>query len=164
MRQVHVVLRVPGVEPTKVFDLLSDFASFPKYSKVVHAVSLECSSAFDRKSSWEVAFAAGTLKWQERDHLDYQIRRIDFELIEGDLLHLEGHWSVSSVVEGSVVQFEASFDLGVPGLADLLEPIAGQAMLETVTVMLSEVFGSTAEVIHSQDFPVPFLEQGDAHP
>ncbi|MFI0743097.1 type II toxin-antitoxin system RatA family toxin [Streptomyces sp. NPDC021100] len=165
MHQVHVALFVPGAPPGEVFDSLSDFASFPRYTDVVHSVLLEESadgdqnspsdpdSSSDRISSWEVDFAGGILKWRERDRLDEQRLRIEFELIDGDLLDLAGHWSVAPLGEGSTVRFDARFDLGVPGMADLLEPVAGRAMTSTVSEMLRGVFGPSADVTACGDMP-----------
>src|SRR5437016_2480269 len=153
VREVRIALRVPGAEPRKVFDSLSDFASFPRYSDVVHAVSLEHGPDGERLSAWEVAFAGGILKWRERDRLDEQRLTIDFELVDGDLLALTGNWSIAPLPEGSTVHFGARFDLGVPGMADLLEPVAGRAMTDTVTTMLHGVLGPGAEVTECTDLP-----------
>jgi ribosome-associated toxin RatA of RatAB toxin-antitoxin module len=153
MRQVHVAVRIPGAQPGKVFDSLSDFASFPRYSDVVHSVILEDSADSDRISSWEVDFAGGILKWRERDRLDERRLRIDFELIDGDLLDLAGHWSVAPLARDSEVRFDARFDLGVPGMADLLEPVAGRAMMSTVSEMLHGVFGPGVEITACGDLP-----------
>ncbi|MFF2806600.1 SRPBCC family protein [Streptomyces sp. NPDC058000] len=164
MRDIRIALHIPGAQPRKVFDSLSDFASFPRCSDVVHAVSLEHGPDNDRISSWEVAFAGGILKWRERDRLDELRLRIDFELIDGDLLALAGQWSIAPLPEGSAVRFRARFDLGVPGMADLLEPVAGRAMTETVTKMLYGVFGPSAEVTECKDLSAAPLEGEGGQP
>ncbi|KIZ16024.1 type II toxin-antitoxin system RatA family toxin [Streptomyces natalensis] len=158
MHQVHIAFRIPCAQPEKAFESLSDFASFPRYSPVVHSVSLDRGPDGDRISSWEVAFAGGILKWRERDRLDEPRLRIDFELIDGDLVALAGHWAVAPLPEGSEVRFDARFDLGVPGMADLLEPVAGRAMTDTVTKMLHGVFGPSAEVTECEDLSLAPLE------
>ncbi|WP_079182130.1 type II toxin-antitoxin system RatA family toxin [Streptomyces yunnanensis] len=158
VREVRVALHIPGGQPRKVFDSLSDFASFPQHSDVVHSVSLADGPDHDRISTWEVDFAGGILKWRERDRLDKPRLRIDFELVDGDLHALSGGWSIAQLPEGSTVRFGARFDLGVPGMADLLEPVAGRAMTDTVTKMLHGVFGPDAEVTECQDRSVAPLE------
>ncbi|MER7985253.1 SRPBCC family protein [Streptomyces noursei] len=164
VREVRVALHIPGAQPRKVFDSLSDFASFPRHSDVVHSVSLEDGPDRDRISTWEVDFAGGILKWRERDRLDELRLRIDFELIDGDLLALAGDWSIAPHPAGSVLRFGARFDLGVPGMADLLEPVAGRAMTDTVSKMMHGVFGPTAEVTECQDLAVAPLEGGGGQP
>nr|WP_241778114.1 SRPBCC family protein [Streptomyces sp. CT34] len=164
VREVRVALHIPGAQPKKVFDSLSDFASFPRHSEVVHSVTLEHGSDHDRISAWEVAFAGGILKWRERDRLDEARLRIDFELIDGDLFALAGGWSIVPIPEGSAVRFGARFDLGVPGMADLLEPVADQAMTDTVTKLLHGVFGRNAEVTECRDrSAVPLEGDGGRH-
>lgn len=158
MHYVHISLRVSGAQTQRVFDMLADFARFPEHTRVVHAVSVDEDPEGRRISSWEVDFASGVLKWRQRDVVDPHRLNISFELVDGDLSTMEGSWKVSPLIGADRVDFDTRFDLGVPGMADILEPVAAKALTDTLTAMLRGVFGSSTEITDCASGPVAGTE------
>ncbi|MEU6201631.1 SRPBCC family protein [Streptomyces sp. NPDC047061] len=87
-------------------------------------------------------FPSGTLRWSEeivghRDGL-----RISFAQTEGDFAAFHGQWTVHQDVEAVVLRFEAAFDFGVESMAGILDPIAEQAVRDTVGRAVTGMFDS----------------------
>ncbi len=93
------------------------------------------------ESDWEVNFRSGVLAWTERDTVDAGARRIDFEQVDGDFVLFTGTWAVEPDGGGSVVRFTASFDLGMPSLAPMIDPIAVRTLVDNVQAILSGLLG-----------------------
>jgi ribosome-associated toxin RatA of RatAB toxin-antitoxin module len=84
-----------------------------------------------------VSFNDGILRWTEEDRFLPEEHRILFRQLSGDLEHFEGEWKVEEEGDGCSIRFSASFDLGVPTLSDMLDPIAEQALRDNVELILS---------------------------
>jgi ribosome-associated toxin RatA of RatAB toxin-antitoxin module len=130
-----------------VYERLADFASYPGLAPSVLHVRVEHAPDDEQErrrclSSWEVTFRDGILRWTEMDVFDPQQRRIAFEQTEGDIEIFRGAWAVAAHPEGSEVRFDAEFDLGLPGLADFLEPVAQRALEENVREILVRLFAT----------------------
>ena len=67
--------------------------------------------------------------------------------IEGDVDYFAGQWSISETSQGCLIRFACDFDLGIPGLDDILEPIAEQALRDNTRSILKGL-------IHAAEFPV----------
>jgi hypothetical protein len=143
MRDVTITAIV-GADPDGVFRVLADF---PRYVELAPSVRSVTMSANRSRSSWEVTFREGILRWTESDWYDPVQRRIDFRQLEGDMDRFDGSWAVGEAPEGSVVTFTAVFDLGLPGLATFLEPVAARALEENIAELLLGLFGGTTVVL-----------------
>lgn len=141
MRFVTVDAFVPGREAGEVFRTLADYARYPELTPVVRDVKVWTDPAGDLISSWEVNFRNGILRWTERDVLDPDALRIDFVQTEGDVAEFWGRWVARAADGGAVARFEALVDLGIASLADVLDPIAARTLTETISAILTGLFG-----------------------
>jgi ribosome-associated toxin RatA of RatAB toxin-antitoxin module len=142
MRSVTLTAHVPDQDATGVYARLSDFASYPALSESVRSVTVTDVTGDVTLSRWEVAFRNGILRWSEQDTFDRAALRIDFTQLEGDVEEFAGSWVCADVDGGCRVAFEARIDLGVPTLADVLEPIATRALLDNTTSIVRGLFGA----------------------
>ncbi len=133
MRTVEIVAQVDGASPPEVFDVLRDFERYPELTDAVHAVSIEGGDGPRLLSTWEVGFRNGVLRWTEEDEFDGERRTIAFNQLDGDFDHFAGVWRVEDAPDGCVVRLRAEFDLGMPTLASILDPIAERALRENTT-------------------------------
>jgi Polyketide cyclase / dehydrase and lipid transport len=101
-------------------------------------------------SAWEVNFREGVLRWTEVDVFNVEERTIRFRQIEGDVDYFAGVWSVRQASRGRLVCVECDFDMGIPGLNDILEPIAEQALRENARSILGGLIPSI-EFVDSAD-------------
>ena len=140
MPDVAVTAIVPDTCPDEVFAAVTDFAAYPRHTDAVRDVVVR-SVGGAVESDWEVNFRNGVLAWTERDLVDAAGRRIAFEQLEGDFAVFTGSWLVRPAGDGSTVTFEASFDLGMPSLAPMIDPIAERALTDNVRAILGGLLG-----------------------
>ena len=141
MRSVTLTAHVPGQDAARVYARLSDLASYPDHSESVRSVTVIGVTGDVTLSRWEVAFRNGILRWSEQDTFDRAGLRIDFTQLEGDVEEFAGTWQCTDLDGGCRVRFDARIDLGVPTLADVLEPIATRALLDNTASIVRGLFG-----------------------
>ena len=143
MRTVSMRVQVPGTDPRRAYDLIRDFARYPELTDAVEEVTVSAPDADGSVvSEWLVHFRKGMLKWTERDVFEPGRRVIRFVQLSGDFHDFGGQWRVQERDGGSEICLDASFDLGIPTLADLLDPIAEASFRANILRILSGLFGS----------------------
>ena len=150
MRTVHLRLSVPGRAADDVYETLSDFARYPELSEAVQAVTVTDVAENATVSRWEVTFRAGILRWVEEDTFDRGARTIVFRQLEGDVDVFDGSWTCTATGDGTDIDFRARIDMGIPSLADALEPIAARTLIDNTVSIVNGLFGGTASVVESR--------------
>jgi hypothetical protein len=135
MAEIQVFIELPdAIDPDQFYSALCEFGSYPEFADTV--LSVTCSvlpGTGETLSKWRVKFREGILQWSEIDRFSPQNKTITFTLAEGDLDRFSGRWSV--VAEPSrprAVLFDASFDLGIPSLSYILDPLAIESLSDNV--------------------------------
>ena len=57
-----------------------------------------------------------------------------------------GVWRVAATEAGTEIEFTAEFDLGMPTLADILDPVAESALRDNIIVTLAGLLGAVGLV------------------
>ncbi|WP_227270854.1 type II toxin-antitoxin system RatA family toxin [Roseobacter weihaiensis] len=133
---------IPEVDIAMVWDVMCDFETFPDL--MADVVSVKC---FDRdgphlKSNWVVLLNGSELMWEEQDvfiHHD----EIRFHQIDGDLEVWEGVWTTRQEGPDVVVNLKVEFDIGIPSLAEILNPIGERAINANTRQMLGAIKGTS---------------------
>ena len=146
MRSVRLRLHVPRQPASDVYAVLADFERYPQLSDAVREVTVTEVSGNRAVSRWEVTFRAGLLRWTEEDTFDPGALRITFRQLEGDMAVFDGSWQCLSSAPGTEVLFAARLDMGIPSLADALEPIAVRTLTDNIVSIAAGLFGR-AELI-----------------
>ena len=155
MRTVLLRLSVPDRSASDVYQTLVDFERYPELSDAVRSVAVTKVSENLTVSSWEVTFRAGLLRWTEEDTFDPGALSITFRQLEGDIALFDGSWECVEAAQGSEIVFSARLDMGIPSLADALEPIAVRTLIDNIVSIVRGLVGH-AEVVAS-DVAVPAL-------
>lgn len=155
MRLFTMRTLVPEADRQRVYEVLSDFPSYPRHSTSVRSVQMRNQPGQPASSAWEVDFRGGILRWVEEDEFHPAQYRIDFRQTEGDLEVFTGTWLVEPAEEGNVVLFRCRFDLGIPTLEDVLEPIAEEALYENIEAICTGLFGAGTKPLTAAGEPVP---------
>ena len=150
--------RLVECDPESVLRRITDFKQWPEASDLVRAVQVRREPDGTEISTWEVVFGQGLLRWSERDWLELDEQRARFELIEGDPHHFDGIWHVEPEEAGSTLTFDADFDLGMPSLAHVLDPIAVEAVEEAVESVLRGLYGDALEIEFTDAAPIALLD------
>jgi uncharacterized membrane protein len=154
MRTVHLQMHVPKRPAADVYRTLTDFARYPELSTAVRSVTLTEVDESTTLSSWEVNFRTGILRWTEEDRFDREALTIAFSQTAGDIAEFDGSWECADIPGGSVIRFSASLDMGIPSLADALEPIAVRALIDNTVSIVTGLLGAVELVATEVGLPV----------
>ncbi len=141
MRTVDLLLDVPGTAPQAAYDALADFPRYPELAEAVRSVEVTTVSDTVTRSSWEVTFRSGLLRWSEEDTFDRAGLGIAFHQLDGDIPVFDGTWLVTGHGTGSRIVFSARLDMGIPSLADALEPIAARTLVDNTVAIVRGLLG-----------------------
>jgi len=153
MRTVRLRLHVPHKPASDVYATLADFERYPEFCDAVQSVAVTAVSENRTTSRWEVTFRAGLLRWTEEDVFEPGALSITFRQLEGDMAVFDGSWQCVDTAQGSEILFTARLDMGIPSLADALEPIAVRTLIDNIVSIVRGLMGS-AELVAS-DVAVP---------
>jgi len=144
VREVRITGSISSA-PDDAFAAVSNIERFPALAPDVREVNV---SEVDghRQSAWKVKFRGGMLEWTERDDPDPTTRTLTFRMLHGDFKEFFGEWRVEPQGSGSAVSFTASFDLGIPALRAVLEPIAAKSLHTNMSAVLRGLFGAGVEI------------------
>jgi ribosome-associated toxin RatA of RatAB toxin-antitoxin module len=160
MRTVNLLIDVPGKTAEEVYAALADLARYPDLADAVKSVVVTSIGDDVTRSQWEVAFRSGLLRWTEEDRFDRAALRIDFHQTEGDVAVFDGSWRCAATDAGARISFSARLDMGIPSLADALEPIAARTLVENTVAIVGGLVGETVLV----DSRVAAVDPADPQP
>jgi ribosome-associated toxin RatA of RatAB toxin-antitoxin module len=90
--------------------------------------------------NWSAPSTSTRPTWStEIDRFDEDRGRVDFEQTDGDLERFSGHWLIEPLPNdptSSDVSFFVDFEIGIPLLADMLNPIARRSLRDNAIRML----------------------------
>jgi len=155
MRIVRLRLHVPDKSASDVYATLADFERYPELSDAVQSVAVTEVSENVTVSHWEVTFRAGLLRWTEEDTFDPGALSITFRQLEGDAAVFDGSWECLEGVQGSEIVFAARLDMGIPSLADALEPIAVRTLIDNIVSIVRGLLGRAELVASDVAVPAP---------
>ncbi len=138
MPRVEVDLPI-DVPPEAAWAAVVDVESYPACMDSVEAVTVTGRRGErHRTTAWSVRLQGSVLRWTEDEVIDPVARRFDFRQVSGDLAAFAGHWGVRpGPGGGSLVSLHVDFDIGIPLLAGMLNPVAADALRENAAQMLA---------------------------
>jgi ribosome-associated toxin RatA of RatAB toxin-antitoxin module len=110
------------------------------------------------KSSWELHFRSGLLRWTEQETFKRDELRLEFEQISGDFDSFCGAWVMRQEGDDTALHFEADFDFGIPSLEGILDPIAERVIKETVAWVVVGMFDIVKLADDTELLPTPATE------
>jgi polyketide cyclase/dehydrase/lipid transport protein len=137
---------VDGVDPESALRRVTDYRTWPAASAAIRSVEVAATDAITSVSSWEVSFRGGLMRWTERDVLCADALEQRFSLVEGDPADFTGAWSAAAWDGGCTLRLSGEFDLGMPSLRHVLDPIAIEALEEAITEVLEALFAGRIRV------------------
>ena len=144
MRRV-IIQVLAGLPPAQAYERISDFARYKELTSTVRQVTVHPADPDGSVvSDWTVTFRNGLLCWTERDYFEPERGVIRFVQLTGDFERFEGEWCVEGAPGGAAITFDAVFDLGMPSLADILDPVAEATLRDNILVILRGLMGEAA--------------------
>jgi hypothetical protein len=139
MPEIQAETLVRGRTPDEVWALVKDSGKVA--SQTGHIVAVSPRSEQDktfRFNEWKVRLNGSEVTWVQREAAGPGLR-LRFEQTTGDLEELSGEWAVTATPGGTRVALSIRFELGVDGLAPLLEPIWSQSFQAHADALLRSV-------------------------
>src|SRR5262249_59479866 len=110
MRPVLLDAVIRAQPPHTVFDRIVQFGRYSDLAPHVQSTTVhEAFPAPTGRSSWELHFRSGLLRWTERERFLRDEPRLEFEQIEGDFDFFAGHWTFRAQGADTALHFEAGF-------------------------------------------------------
>ncbi|MFE9423195.1 type II toxin-antitoxin system RatA family toxin [Kitasatospora sp. NPDC006697] len=138
-----------GRDADEVFDRIRDFERYADHTDAVREVTVTADRAGTVDSAWAVNFRGGVLRWTERDVIDAAARTIAFEQLTGDFARFVGSWDVRPTGDRIAVLFSCEFDLGIPSLEPIINPVAMRALIDSIGRILRGLLGEGIELTSS---------------
>ena len=122
----------------RVWETILDIERYQESMETVRSVRVvEQTDDTHRQAAWSVLLKGSVLEWVEEEDLDHEAHTVVFKQISGDLDHFDGRWALDALDPGRTqVVFEVEFEIGIPMLADMLNPVAQRSLQENCTEML----------------------------
>jgi ribosome-associated toxin RatA of RatAB toxin-antitoxin module len=154
MRTVTMEFLLPDTDADAVYARLCDFERYAEHTDAVREVAVTRISGRPDgprvvESEWSVNFRNGILCWSERDELDPAERTIRFSQTEGDFEQFDGDWVVRQAGTDVTVRFGAAFDLGMPSLAAIIEPVAARTLRDNISRIARGLLGERVVALDS---------------
>lgn len=144
MPEIQAETLVEGRTPDEVWALVKDSGSIA--SQAGHVVAVRPQSAQDktfRCNEWKVLLNGSEVTWVQREAAGPGLR-LRFEQTTGDLEQMSGEWAITAAPDGTRVALSIDFELGIDGLAPLLEPIWSQSFQAHADALLRSLKACTA--------------------
>lgn len=125
----------------RVWETVIDIERYQDSLENVRTVKIvEQNDECRRRAAWSVLLKGAILEWEEEEDLDHDAHMVVFKQLRGDLEHFDGHWALVALgAEHTKVVFEVVFEIGIPMLADMLNPAAQRSLQENCTEMLQGI-------------------------
>jgi ribosome-associated toxin RatA of RatAB toxin-antitoxin module len=135
--EVNEVMPVPV---DRSWELINRLESYADVMEHVRAMEVLERGPHHRVSAWEVDLKGCVMRWVEHETFDSEKYRIEYRQLEGDLEEFEGYWQLHPLTEeSSRVVLAVQFEIGVPMLSEMLDPIAESAIADNSRAMLASL-------------------------
>lgn len=138
MPVVHTV-HTTTAAAAEVWSVLLDCERFPEYMDEVREVEIIKNDGDARVSRWAVLLKGSELEWEESETIDNAGRRIEFDQTDGDLAYFTGYWQVTEAGDHTKVELHVEFDIGIPLMAEMLNPVAARALEDNSKAILDHI-------------------------
>jgi ribosome-associated toxin RatA of RatAB toxin-antitoxin module len=123
----------------EVWTALLDSESYATYMNEVREIRVIERVDDRRVSHWAVLLKGSELEWTEEEFIDHARRRIDFRQLDGDLAYFVGHWQVTSDGTITTAELHVEFDIGIPMMSEMLNPVAARALEDNSRAILEHI-------------------------
>ena len=140
MPTVSVDLTI-AAPPASVWEQVKDVEAYPQFMDNVRSVEIvDGGDGTTRTTRWSTLLKGSVLEWTEVETIDDGALWIEFHQLDGDLDLFDGHWQLTAVSDRETrVELSVAFEIGIPLLAEMLNPVATRALKGNSESMLLEI-------------------------
>jgi coenzyme Q-binding protein COQ10 len=124
-----------------VWAAVLDIERYPELMTNVVSVTIEeWETPVIRRTEWGMIIKGATLIWRDREVIDHDEHTVRFTQVSGDLKEFEGAWELEELEEALThVKLRIDFEIGIPLLVGMLNPVAKRALYDNAKEMLDGV-------------------------
>ena len=123
----------------RAFEVVEDLERFPEFMPNVNSLTLLEAEGNRKVAEWDITIDDAPLSWIEEGIYDKQNLIVRFRSLEGVFDRFDGYWQVVPEGDGSRVNFELIYEIGLPEIEDIVGPILRERMIENVESMLEAI-------------------------
>lgn len=121
----------------QLYEILKDMEKYPQFMKDLKSVKVLERHANTTLTEWETSIMGNKIKWVEKDIFDDENKHISYHQHSGDLHKFEGEWILNEDAGGTRVTLTVDFEIGIPMVSGLLNPVAKLMIKENCENMLN---------------------------
>lgn len=123
-----------------VYAVLAHMEAFPQFMPDVESVEVLERKNHHTITQWVAYIDEDTpISWRELDTFDQENRKIQFQLIDGDLEVFEGEWKLEEEKGKTKVSIELTYDFGMPAFEKIIGPILKKKVRDNCLMMLNSI-------------------------
>jgi coenzyme Q-binding protein COQ10 len=108
--------------PQRMFDLVSDLESYPRFIPNCKAMEVRDDSAGATLARMTISFGPVTQAYTSRVVADPQALTISAKATDGPFAYLDSKWTITPEGTGSRIRFDITFKISNPLIAAVAEP------------------------------------------
>ena len=108
--------------PQRMFDLISDLESYPRFLPNCKAMEVRDDSAGGLLARMTISFGPITQAYTSHVIADPQALTITAKATDGPFTYLDSKWTITPEGEGSRIRFDIDFKISNPLIAAVAEP------------------------------------------
>lgn len=131
------VSKVINASKGQLYEILKDMEKYPQFMKDLKSVKVLERDANTTLTEWQTSIMGNKIKWVEKDIFDDENKHISYHQHSGDLHKFEGEWILKEDTAGTRVTLTVDFEIGIPMVSGLLNPVAKLMIKENCENMLN---------------------------
>lgn len=136
---VEVSETISGVCAAEAYGVIKDMERYPLFMPDLASVKVLRKGEGFTITKWKSKVNGMVFSWVEKDSFDDVKMCIAYEQVEGDLKKFAGRWNVSPAGGGVCVSLRVEFELGVPMLAGMIDPLLKKTIRENCVKMIKGI-------------------------
>ena len=126
-------------EAGRAYEMAKKMEEYPKFMENLESVKVIEQGPGYTITDWVAKVDGNDFKWQEKDVFDDENMTITYKQTAGDLKKFEGQWRFTKEPEGTRITLTVDFEMGIPVLAVMLNPILKKKVKSNSEAMLEGI-------------------------
>ncbi|MCL4439326.1 MAG: aromatase/cyclase [Firmicutes bacterium] len=123
----------------EAYEIAKNMEEYPKFMENLENLTVVERGEGYTITDWLAKVDGRDFKWQERDVFDDENLTITYKQTAGDLKKFEGQWTFDKEEDGTKITLTVDFEMGIPVLAGLLNPILKKKVKSNSDAMLEAI-------------------------
>lgn len=123
----------------QAYEIAKNMEDYPKFMENLESVKVVERGKNYTITDWVAIVDGREFKWQEKDVFNDEKMLITYKQTAGDLKKFEGQWTFVEEQGGTRITLTVDFEMGIPMLSTLLNPILKKKVKSNSDAMLEAI-------------------------